>query len=268
MTPLSVALADLLSRHEAVAIVEITQTDGSTPREIGAQMLVSAQASLGTIGGGHLEFHTIDIARTMLANGEDQHELTLHLGPQMGQCCGGRVQLKIWRAKSADVTDLASTEAKAEKALPVIAIFGAGHTGQALARQLAHLPFNVRLIDDRIDTLAEVSPPILTLQHDSPGDLVADLPKGSAVVVLTHSHALDYTILAAALQRHDFAYVGMIGSQTKKVQFIRWFLASGGTSLELSRLTCPIGGADVRDKRPAIIAALTAAELVRALLHK
>ncbi|MBV1701822.1 MAG: xanthine dehydrogenase accessory protein XdhC [Hyphomicrobiales bacterium] len=268
MTLLSMELASLLARHESAAIVEITQTEGSTPREAGAQMLVSAHQSFGTIGGGHLEFHAIDMARAMLAGGEDQRELTLHLGPQMGQCCGGRVQLKLWRAKSVDVTDLARLEAQDETALPDIAIFGAGHTGQALARQLAHLPFKVRLIDDRIDTLATVCAPILPLQHDHPGDLIADLPIGTAVVVLTHSHALDYTILAAALRRHDFAYVGMIGSQTKKARFASWFMASGGTRPALSRLTCPIGGADVKDKRPAIIAALTAAELVRALLHK
>jgi xanthine/CO dehydrogenase XdhC/CoxF family maturation factor len=97
---------------------------------------------------------------------------------------------------------------------------------------------------------------------------VATAPTGAAHVVLTHSHALDYRLAEAALQRGDASYVGMIGSATKRARFEAGFLRTGGRREALSRLTCPIGGSDVDDKRPEVIAALTAAELVRSLLRK
>ena len=58
----------------------------------------------------------------------------------------------------------------------------------------------------------------------------------------------------------------MIGSATKRARFEHHLLRAGGTKAMCAALTCPIGGADVDDKRPAVIAALTAAELTRTLL--
>ena len=93
-------------------------------------------------------------------------------------------------------------------------------------------------------------------------------PAGSAFVVLTHDHALDFLIVAEALKRADAAYVGMIGSKTKRATFKSWFLKQAEGSLAaVSALTCPIGGDTVKDKRPAVIAALTAAELAVRLLR-
>ncbi|PZN92383.1 MAG: xanthine dehydrogenase accessory protein XdhC, partial [Hyphomicrobiales bacterium] len=91
---------------------------------------------------------------------------------------------------------------------------------------------------------------------------------GSAFVILSHSHALDYRLTEAALQRGDAAYIGMIGSATKRSRFEAGFLRAGGRAEALAHLTCPIGGNHVDDKRPEVIAALTAAELVRSLLGK
>ena len=91
-------------------------------------------------------------------------------------------------------------------------------------------------------------------------------PAGSAFVVLTHDHALDFLIVAEALRRTDAAYVGMIGSATKKATFKSWYLkTAGGGEDAFARLVCPIGGDAVRDKRPEVIAALAAAEILAAL---
>ena len=93
-----------------------------------------------------------------------------------------------------------------------------------------------------------------------------EAPPGSAFVVLTHDHALDFLIVAEALKREDAAYVGMIGSKTKKATFRSWYLkTAGGTEADFERLVSPIGGDAVNDKRPAVIAALAAAEIVTAL---
>ncbi len=92
-----------------------------------------------------------------------------------------------------------------------------------------------------------------------------DAPPGSAFVAMTHSHATDFLIMAEALKRGDAAYCGMIGSATKRAVFAGWLGDNGYDTALAQRLTCPIGGSAVRDKRPEVIAALTAAEIITAL---
>lgn len=266
MTPLSAFLVQHLA--SGVILARIASARGSTPREAGATMAVSATASAGTIGGGQLEFHCIDIARAMLASGEQQRRIDIPLGPQMGQCCGGRVVVALHRADVVDVVmqrTIAQVEAKYQ---PAILIFGAGHTGRALALALAPLPFATSLIDDRDGVSDGVPAAITCIRMADPVAAIETAPAEAAFVVLTHSHALDYRLAEAALTRRDAAYVGMIGSATKRARFEAGFLRSGGRSEALARLTCPIGGADVDDKRPEVIAALTTAELVRSLLRR
>lgn len=266
MTSLSAFIVQHLA--SGVILACIASARGSTPREAGATMAVSATASAGTIGGGQLEFHCIDIARAMLASGEQQRRIDIPLGPQMGQCCGGRVVVALHRADVVDVVmqrTIAQVEAKYR---PAILIFGAGHTGRALALALAPLPFATSLIDDRDGVLDGVPAAITCIRMADPVAAIETAPAEAAFVVLTHSHALDYRLAEAALTRRDAAYVGMIGSATKRARFEAGFLRSGGRSEALARLTCPIGGADVDDKRPEVIAALTTAELVRSLLRR
>jgi xanthine dehydrogenase accessory protein XdhC len=249
-------------------LVRIAQATGSTPREAGAAMLVSPDRTAGTIGGGQLEFHTIDIARARIGSGETARDVDLPLGPQLGQCCGGRVLLVFGRAESEMLRDLEAEEAAARARRPHVIVFGAGHTGRALATALAPLPFATSLIDSREETLTDLPAGISARHLERPEEAVATAPPGAACVVASHSHALDYAITDAGLRRGDAAYVGLIGSGTKRALFARWFLQRGGSEAELARLTCPIGGEDVDDKRPEVIAALTAAELVRILLGK
>lgn len=263
-------LSAFLSRHlrDGAILVRIETARGSTPREAGARMAVSATAIAGTIGGGQLEFHCIDIAREMLAQGEAGRTLDIPLGPQMGQCCGGRVEVSLRRATAADLAALAAAEKAEAMRRPAVLIFGAGHTGRALARALAPLPFASTLIDDRDGVMDGLPPAVTCIRMADPVEAVAAARPGTAFVVLSHSHALDYRLAEAALARSDAAYVGMIGSQTKRARFEASFLRAGGRREALVRLTCPIGAADVDDKRPEVIAALTAAELVRCLLGK
>nr|WP_315592187.1 xanthine dehydrogenase accessory protein XdhC [uncultured Cupriavidus sp.] len=81
-----------------VAMVTIVEVKGSAPREPGIRMLVTADDLVGTIGGGHLEWRGMDIARAMLANrhvkGNPHRRIErIALGPTLGQCCGGVVKL-------------------------------------------------------------------------------------------------------------------------------------------------------------------------------
>ncbi|MFC5419596.1 xanthine dehydrogenase accessory protein XdhC [Bosea eneae] len=263
MTPANFLAASLT---EGAVIVRITEAQGSTPREAGATMIVSAHGSAGTIGGGQLEFHCIDLARIMLDSGGPQQLIDIPLGPQMGQCCGGRVRVAMEPATAAHLETLRQDEAKAAAERPQVLIFGAGHTGTALARSLALLPVAATLIDDRLGQFDEVPETVAYVQLDDPETALAAARPGSAFVVLTHSHALDYRLAEAALLRGDALYVGMIGSATKRARFEASFRRRYPGSKALAGLTCPIGGSDVHDKRPEVIAALTSAELVRCLL--
>ncbi len=99
-----------------------------------------------------------------------------------------------------------------------------------------------------------------------PEALVRDIPVSGVVVILTHDHALDFLIAREALEKTDLAYTGMIGSATKRATFASWLSREGGGERGwMERLTLPIGGSAVRDKRPEVIAAMTAAEILTAL---
>jgi xanthine dehydrogenase accessory factor len=82
------------------------------------------------------------------------------------------------------------------------------------------------------------------------------------VVIMTHSHALDLDLAAAALRAGRFAYVGLIGSQTKRARFARAMSKIGIARERIDRLVCPIGLTEITDKAPAAIAASIAAQLL------
>jgi xanthine dehydrogenase accessory factor len=265
MKPTSRALSEFLAGNPSAALVEVIEAKGSTPREPGAWMLVSESTIFGTIGGGQLEFMAIDRARRMLADAHDSARLDIPLGPEIGQCCGGRVALDI---KLFDKPTRARAEAMAEAEdgnLPHVYLFGGGHVGHALASALALLPVRAVVVETRREAIEGFPEDSETHLTAVPEEFVRAAPPGSAFVVLTHDHALDFLIVMEALKREDAAYVGMIGSATKKATFRSWYLKNGGDEATCRRLVTPIGGAEVRDKRPAVIAALAAAEVMRAL---
>jgi len=242
-------------------LVTVREALGSTPREAGAAMLVTADALAGTVGGGALELEAVLEARRMLDAGAPTTTLDVPLGPAIGQCCGGRVVLDLQRADLALLARMERDGRAARAAAPAVVVFGAGHTGQALARALQPLPFRLLVVDGREDRLGELPADVARRLTPLPEETVAEAQPGSAFVVMTHDHGLDFLLAAAALRRRDAAYVGMIGSRSKRVAFGR-YLRDVDPALDPGRLVLPIGGSAVRDKRPEVIAALVAAELV------
>jgi len=259
-------LPTFLATHPDSILIDITGTQGSTPREAGAFMLVSPTALWGTIGGGQFEFMAIRNARDMLAGTGGTAAMDIPLGPEIGQCCGGRTQLRFRRLTEAVRDELDARLAGEIERLPEILLFGAGHVGRALAAALAPLPLSVTVVETRQEELANLPDGTKTRLVPMPEALVKDIPGGGAVVILTHDHALDFLIAREALERADLAYVGMIGSSTKRATFASWLSREGGGERDwMERLTLPIGGSAVRDKRPEVIAAMTAAEILTAL---
>lgn len=263
MTALSATLSDWLSRGAPAILVTVAEARGSTPREEGAGMLVGRETCVGTVGGGRLEWTAIAAARRMLEDGAAAETLDLPLGPATGQCCGGHVVLRLERADGGTAAALRERESRALEARPSLLLFGAGHVGRAMATAFAPLPLRLTWIDGRAQEFPEAIPAgVERILTESPLDALAGAPAGAGYLVLTHSHALDFEIAEAALRRGDAAYVGMIGSATKRAKFERWFRARGRGAGALERLTCPIGAALTGDKRPEVIAALVAAELL------
>ena len=260
-------IRDFLRREPAAILVEVTGAAGSTPRDIDAWMLVSERAIFATIGGGQLEYMAIDQARRALRSGAPAEPMNVPLGPEIGQCCGGRVGLSFSAVTPAAASDLIARSDREMALRPHVYVFGAGHVGDALAMALSLAPLRVVLVDTREDELVASSVPgIETCLTAMPEAVVRDAPAGSSFVILTHDHALDFLIAAEALGRTDAAYVGMIGSKTKRATFRNWLLRETGTPDLFANLVCPIGGTAVMDKRPAVIATLAAAEIMTAAL--
>ena len=260
-------IRDFLRREPAAVLVEVTGAAGSTPRDTDAWMLVSERAIFATIGGGQLEYMAIDHARRALRSGRAAEPMNVPLGPEIGQCCGGRVGLSFTRVTPELGRDLIARSDREMAARPHVYVFGAGHVGDALAMALSLAPLRVILVDTREDELiASTVPRIETCLTAMPEAVVRDAPAGSSFVILTHDHALDFLIAAEALKRPDAAYVGMIGSKTKRATFRNWLSRETGQPGLFDALVCPIGGTAVKDKRPAVIATLAAAEIMTAAL--
>ncbi|KAB1087560.1 xanthine dehydrogenase accessory protein XdhC [Neorhizobium galegae] len=255
------SLTAFTTTHSKSILVEITRAKGSTPREAGTFMLVATKAIWGTIGGGQFEYMAIDNARAMLSGGGEA-VMDIPLGPEIGQCCGGHTRL-AFRPLTPELAEMLERRLRDEEDdRPAVTLFGSGHVGQALARALAPLPFSVSVVETRAEALEDL--PAETEKHLTamPEAFVEKIPAGGAAIILTHDHALDFLIAQRALARADLTYVGMIGSRTKRATFANWLKREGGGDELLSRLVLPIGGTAVRDKRPNVIAALVAAELL------
>lgn len=143
-------------------------------------------------------------------------------------------------------------------------LFGAGHVGQALVRVLEQLPFRVRWIDSRADLLpTDVERSVQVTHSPEPAPLVSEAPAGVSFIVMTHSHALDFELCCAILQRRDFAWAGVIGSKSKAARFRSRLARRGVPAEQIARLTCPIGVGGVDSKLPAVIAVAVAAQLLQ-----
>lgn len=142
-------------------------------------------------------------------------------------------------------------------------LFGAGHVGRALAKVVAELPFDVTWLDSRFDGFpAEIPAGVRHVVAPRLAETVDEAPPATLFLVLTHSHQLDLEICDRILQRGDFAFLGLIGSATKKARFLGALKGRGHGASVLERLVCPIGLGQIPGKQPMAIAVSTAAQLL------
>lgn len=241
------------------ALVTQVTSAGSTPREPGARMVITEQAVFDTLGGGTFEWQTIALARERLARGETGISLeAFPLGGRSGQCCGGYVNVLIEVFPGSRTT---------------LALFGAGHVGQEIARLTAPLPWRVLWHDSREDAFpawAAEQPRLACRTSADPEAAVAALPAGVHALVLTHDHAEDRALVDALLRRGDCASLGLIGSKSKWASFRSRLRDRGHSEAALAEVRCPIGASPAPggekakggDKTPYAIAIATLAELL------
>jgi xanthine dehydrogenase accessory factor len=252
---------------EQAVLVTVNATQGSVPRGPGTHMMVFLNGELGTIGGGHLEFQALAHARRLLAGELVSTHLRQVLGPSLGQCCGGVVELVLAPMCADDVARLRTLLMPPRTPL---ALFGGGHVGRAIVNTLAPLPFAVRWIDSRDEIFPNDVPLDVECEHSNPVQAaVADLAAGSRVLIMSFSHAEDLDIVVACLKRQrergDLPFVGLIGSQTKWATFRHRLEDRGFTAEEIARITCPIGVPGIKGKEPEVIAVAVAAQLLQTL---
>jgi len=285
--------------EEPCAMISILATEGSAPRGAGTRMLVRAGALQGTIGGGQLELRAIEQARAILQLPRGAWRVQDYpLGPLLGQCCGGRVRILVEHLDPAALAWLhdaepgrmletvladnavhraiheretatrqtARGERQARMVEPVgerprpVYLFGAGHVGQAIARHIVGLPFQLAWFDTRPEQ-GELDG-VTVVDTETVADCLQDAPEDAAVAILTHDHPLDYHLTLAALSGKPLAFVGLIGSSTKIARFRSRLKADGVSEEALARLTAPIGLPGVRGKEPDVIAISVLAQLL------
>ncbi len=244
-----------------VILVTVIDRAGSAPRAPGAKMIVGESGILsGTVGGGRFELEAIAEAQRLFSAARPAAFLKKYaLGPAMGQCCGGTVEVLF----------------EAVGFRPRLWIFGAGHIGAALTQVMQGSQFEVRLVDERTDWIERISgAPVGTVKlNQSPLDVLAEVaPRWDTAwdfaVVTTHSHDLDLELIEKLLKvSRGSGYIGLIGSKSKWERFRQRLAGRGISENLLASVRCPIGsGPHGADLMPHEIAIGIAAQLI-AFLH-
>lgn len=220
-------LYHLSKSNNKFAVCTVVETSGSTPAKTNAKMIVLENGSIwGTIGGGKLEKKTITDALKCINKNKSQlfkHDL-LH---QHSMCCGGSVTIFI------------------ESYMPAnkLYIFGAGHTGAALAELAVKTNFNVFIIDDRKEYLDEITTEgvykMNLHHHEALNALTFD--EYTYIAILTYDHSYDREILAACISK-KYNYLGMIGSR-RKTELTKKMLTENNAviSEKIDRVDMPMG---------------------------
>jgi xanthine dehydrogenase accessory factor len=253
-----------LGRGGGGILLTLGRIKGAGPRESGAEMIVFEGGQAGSIGGGALERTAALRARSLLAQGFDGDEtVTLGLEGDLGDCGGEIAEVRFQCLDAAAINALSARHEAAVAGLPQVCIFGAGHVGRAIIGALEPLPLNVTCIDDRAEVAADVDGDVALVLSADPAGEVAGLPPGALVLVMSHSHELDYGICRAALARDDLTFVGVIGSAAKRARMLERLAVEGLSEAADARLVSPIGIDGIRGREPAVIAAAVAAQLLR-----
>ena len=262
-----------VAHYGRVTRVVIAAIKGSSPREVGAAMVLWDGGQSGTIGGGVLEYQ-LSLSAQHAPEGPQTHAL----GPDMGQCCGGAITVWVEHYDAARIAALDAqiiargpmpqplavkrllAEARNQGITPDaqlcngwmiepvakpsrdLWVWGAGHVGRAIVQVMAPLPdMSVTWVDTGADRFPDDIPQGVTpVVAADMGALVRHAPPHAEHLILTYSHAFDLD-LCHRLLGHGFGFAGLIGSKTKWARFRVRLAALGHSDAQIARITCPIG---------------------------
>jgi len=242
-----------IDKGETIALVTVVEAKGSTPREVGAKMLVNKDSLIaGTIGGGITEARVIEEAQQALREGKGRL-LTYHLTKEEaaldeGAICGGEMKVFI------DVL-----QPKEE-----VLIFGAGHIAVYVSKLMKMIGFKVTVIDDREefankDRFPEADEIIVETIGKALNNI--KITPATYIVIVTRGHLKDEEALKSVI-KSSAAYIGMIGSRKKNTTVFQHLEEQGVSAQELKKVHAPIG-IDIGAQTPEEIAVSIIAEIIQ-----
>ncbi len=205
----------------------VTETTGSTPRKAGSKMLVYQDGSIkGTIGGGSVEFQAIQEALKIISCGLPFSK-RFHLADDLKMHCGGTMEIYF----------------EPIGCLPKLYIFGGGHIGKALAGYATGLGFRPFVFDQREGIFDTWNIPDVETKTGDFLQIIDSLAfdNNTYIAIVTHKHDFDETVLLACI-RHEFAYLGMIGSKRKVAEIRKNAIENHSIpEAQLEKVDMPIG---------------------------
>lgn len=243
-------IAERIDRGEKVALVTLISVNGSSPGKSGNIMGVFFdKTTLGTIGGGNLEFQVINSALEAMKIGENREfEFSLKADGKLDMICGGKVKgyIKVFQRRKK------------------LIIAGGGHLGLDLYKLGKYLNMYTVIIDDREEYVTENRfPQADELLCGDIGEILENYPldDSSYLVIVTRGHLGDKSALRSTVGRKA-AYIGMIGSRKKVVESYRNLIKEGLDKNDLLDIYSPIG-LDISSGDPAEIALGIMAEILK-----
>lgn len=295
------ALLDQLAAGYPAQLAVIVGRRGSSPRSVGAMLLLQQDAAAcGTVGGGALEYEVLqELHQIRQGRAAGLRQFSL-LPEQDGMPCGGTVLILMapvfpgdavvfrevvqlldqgsqvqlfarltehgevsWGLTAATVT--AQEFSILLQPVPQLLICGAGHIAQALAPMALAAGCQVMVMDDRPDYLAEH--PFNRDVQVCPVSCFKDclstvtLTVNSFLLIATYGHQHDRLLLEQALAT-EVRYIGIVGSRRKRDELFALLRGSGISDADLARVYCPVG-LEIGAETPAEIAVSILAEIIK-----
>ncbi len=237
------------------ALATVIETKGSTPREVGAKMLVFEDGTtVDTVGGGAIEMFVIKDALEILKEGKPKIvEYSLEeegKGTQTGMICGGDMKFFIEPVINN----------------PFLYIFGGGHICKFMYKLALMNHFNVIVVDDREEYAnSERYPDAMEVIADNYDSAIKKIyfKQPAYVVIMTKSHFSDEIALKNVLKKDvKFKYIGMVASKIKTKEIKEHLLKEGFKKSLIDSVYAPVG-LPIKSKTPEEIAVSIMAEIIK-----
>lgn len=237
----------LTRRGEPFAMAAVIASSGSSPRKVGAKMLVRSDGSfLGTVGGGRVEKESVEAALEALKD-ETPRTLDYVLTAENGFACGGSMTVFI----------------EPQGRRPLLVMFGAGHVGRAVTAMAHGCGFRVVVVDERPDCATEALLPgadrVICMSAREAFDTLQLGPEGH-VIIATPGHLSDFDAVRGSLAT-EAGFIGLLGSRRKRETLLKTLEEEGFDASQRARVVTPVG-LDIGAQTPEEIAVSIVGQLI------